>query len=804
MDEKSDAKAEHRDYAKMLEDKRWVLAVAIAIIAVNIFLRIPMLRFQGLFEPDGFFYYSAIRQAVQNNFTVSSYLSISGFPWHNQIGETHGLIYLTVAPYYFLRFFGIGYYTIMRLMPVLFGVAYAILAYYLAKYLANSRLLGLLAMLFVSISSGNLARTAALVYRGDSFVSLFLMLGLFFMIRTLRSKDKRSAYINTALSAFTLSLGMVVWNGYAFIIAIYMLALALLLAYGFIKADDELLKTVTLLTAGLFGTFILEGIWRLIGIGSSAMVLFGASFLVFWIPVFIGCLLASYLLKNRQVIKLAETAKGRMYIMLAAVIAVLIIVATAGGSTVSGALGMTNTGGSIGTTTQELQKPSYSFLFASFNFQMYFAPLGALLFVFFAHLTHNKEHHIIKWVAINTSREFLVLLPYLAVTAYLQSIAIRWNALLSIPLAIFAAYGAYALWALVRNRTIERKTYIVAAAVALGAMILYTMYAGIVPQFKEGGMALAVAIPMAALLAGVFAYDIYAVAKKHMKPAYICAALVGVLVLFNFYLTYGSAVTATQADGINPEFLSAMVWMRNNTPANATAWAVWPDGSVIEGWANRTSYMDSVGGENGTRIYYSAKFLFNTSDDPQYFYSIGKPQYIVARSFWYQELGGLAVEGNVSNASEYGYAMLSSLNVTQNATARFYSFASDEYPYYRALMIIEQQKNGTNKFTAYLGTLGSNQYTEIKHVMFYNTSSYAYSLANTTATNATYNYTLLISYSGSVISGGVILGPTLFNSNVFRLTFLCNYQTCPYDNQDINLTAVYINSDTRIFKVDYK
>ncbi len=68
--------------------------------------------------------------------------------------------------------------------------------------------------------------------------------------------------------------------------------------------------------------------------------------------------------------------------------------------------------------------------------------------------------------------------------------------------------------------------------------------------------------------------------------------------------------------------------------------------------------------------------MFNTTSDTQYLYSIGKPNYLVARSFWYQELGGLAIEGEVTNASQFGFVALSTQQVTHNDTAQFYSFGS--------------------------------------------------------------------------------------------------------------------------------
>jgi asparagine N-glycosylation enzyme membrane subunit Stt3 len=806
MEEKStagDAETENKHhYARLFENKYWTLALAIAIIAVNLFVRVPMLRYQGLFEPDGFFYYAVIRQAVQNNFVVSNYLNISGWPSHNFIGESPGLIYLTVVPYFFLRFAGISYYTIMRLMPVLFGVLDAIVAYYLARYLANSRVLGLLAMFFVSVSSGNIARTASLVYRGDSFISLFLILGLIFMLRALRSSGRKSRYLNAAISAFVLSLGMIVWTGYSFIIAVYMLALLLLIVYGFVKADEDLLRTNTLLTAGLLGTFLLDDAWWLLGLGRRVLLLGGANFFVFWAPILLGNLLAIYLVRNRNRIKLVDTALKRACVLLVAMLAMLVVFFTVFSSSVNSVLIATGATGSIGTTTQELQRPYYAFLFASFSFQLYLAPLALLLFVFFANKIRNNDYFKIKGVTINMNKEFLVIFSYLAVTAFLQSTAIRWNALLSIPLAIFAAYCAYAIGMLVYERTIEHRVIVAVAAIIFDILVAYIVYFNVAPIFGVGTTVMvAIAFLITAVLVVAFAYDVYAAVKSRMELVYVCTAFIAVLLLFNFYETYISAFTASQADGINTQFLQAMAWMQNNTAANATVWAIWPDGSVVEGWANRTSYMDSVGGENGQRIYYSARFLFNTSDDTQYLYSVGKPQYIVARSFWYQELGGLAVEGNITNASAYGYAMLSSLNITQNGTARFYSFTSDTYPYYKALMVL-QQGNSTNKLVAYLGTVGSDQYTEIKYVMLYNTTSNAYNVL-VNPDNSTANYTLLVSYAGTAVSGGVIFGPAMVNSNIFRLTFLCNYYTCPYDNANVTLTAVYINSDTRIFKVNY-
>ena len=61
----------------------------------------------------------------------------------------------------------------------------------------------------------------------------------------------------------------------------------------------------------------------------------------------------------------------------------------------------------------------------------------------------------------------------------------------------------------------------------------------------------------------------------------------------------------------------------------------------------------------------------------------------------------------------------------------------------------------------------------------------------------------MIMYTNRTINGAVILGLDLPSSNLFKFTFLCNYQVCPYDGRNVTMTPVYINGDTRILKINY-
>ena len=69
------------------KNKFLIIGLIILIIVVNVVLRAGLLQFQGLFEPDGFFYYSIIRATVLSHGREPQFLGISGFPSHNFIGE---------------------------------------------------------------------------------------------------------------------------------------------------------------------------------------------------------------------------------------------------------------------------------------------------------------------------------------------------------------------------------------------------------------------------------------------------------------------------------------------------------------------------------------------------------------------------------------------------------------------------------------------------------------------------------------------------------------------------------------------
>ncbi len=816
------------------------MGIAVLIIALNILLRGGLLRNQGLFEPDGFFYYSVIRQAIQNHLIFAAKTSmLSGFPVHNLIGEAPGLMAITTIPYYLLGFTGISYYTIMRWMPIVFGVLEAIVLYFIVKHLSKSRALGLLSMAFLSLSSGNIARTAGTVYRGDSFISLFLMVAILFMLRTYESKDRKWLIINGLLASISLSLGMVVWNGSPFIIAVYLLTLILVLLYAFVKNNKKLILANLVLSLGLILVYLLQAVYVYFGMANFNLP-FGPGVkgpldvMLFYLPLIFGSIIALYAEKIRF-LKDSPSRKATFAIVAIIVLAVVLLaffspelhrVAT-GSESLPPIQTNSTRAAAITQTTQELQPPSYTFLYSSFNIQLglgdlfgwlsyvvgagnnltilvtlLFSWLGLVLYLFMGHREGIGEHHLkVNNTTINLSPPIIAVFAYAFITTYLQYGAIRYNALISIPLAISAALTFYLISSILYKREYKPGIAQYAAAIigiALSAYLLYQFYNYARISFPFDAI---VAVLMVIMLALLIAYIIVALFRRHLKLKYLVICLIIAILAFNLYSTYYESYTAAQADGINPSFLQAASWLKANTPANSTVLALWPDGSVVEGWGNRTSYMDSVGGERGPRIYNFSTFLFNTSPQSSYLYGIGRPDYLVARNFWYEELGGIAQEGLVSNASTYGYETLDRINSTHNSTAAFFSMASSTTPY-KVELVIQTNSNGISTYNAYLGEQGSPRYGLMRSILFFNTSNAEYFWVNSTANN-TINYTLMVPFTGREILGGDILGPSLVKSNLFKFTTLCNNAECPYDNANVTLTLAFANGDTRIYKINY-
>jgi asparagine N-glycosylation enzyme membrane subunit Stt3 len=720
-------------------------------------MRIELMQQQGLFEPDGFTYYAAIKQAIaQGFFLYNNTVNLSGYPWHYKFGEAPGLLYATLIPYAILQFFGVSALAVMRSVAIFFGIMTAVLCYFVVRYLAKSRMLGLLAMLMISVSGGNIIRTGGTVYRGDSFIGVFTLLALLFMLMALYEEKPSRRYMFAFGSALLIGINILVWNGGAVTLSVYIASVMLIFIYGFVSGNESILRKNGLLLLALLVGYLLESLFVSFFHLMDATTVGAIEFVVLFVPVAVANFIAVPLLKNKILLPLLGSVLKRavvLCILICAAIGIMLIVAPSIFSpilNISGVVASNN----AQYTTQELSRPDLGFLFASFGAELILAPIGIILFLLFAHRGGSRTSNITfkNGIGINANYGFAVILAYLFFTAYLQTSAIRYAALVSVPIALFAAYAVY----------------------IIGKMLMpYT--------FKLGGTKIPIVFCYAGLMFIILVYQIIATSQS---------------------------VYNVQADGIGPQFLQAMTWLSNNTASNATVLALWTDGSVVEGWGNRTSFMDSTFGENGTRIEeFARNFLLNSTPAAPYLYNTSyKPDYLLVRQFWLSVFSGIAEEGGITNntinnLTGYGTSQFTTFFTNITASNRTFTFSNDNYT---AELVIHDLNNGTQAIGAYIRPATGGSWTSLKHILFINSSNGAYSLLNYTG-NQTKNFTLCLELNGQNITNAMLLGSALPETNFFKLLIECNQYQCAYNvpGSGVQMQLVYQNADSKIFKINY-
>jgi len=774
-----------------LDDVLFVLGVLL-LVGIAVYYRVPMLHFFGFYEPDGYYHFSVIRAAIENHFVVPHILDISGWPTHTQVVEPAGLYWMTLLPYAILQFLGVSYYNVMRLVPVLFGLFDMLGAYYLSRYLSKDRLFGLLVMLFVALNMGNAARTSALIYRGDTFVTAFLLVSLILAIEIFRAGTSKRKASLALLSGFFLAVCDVVWNGGSFATAVYVFAFALIVILGFAFDRKKLVSDAKYLLGAILVFFVIVQLFMASGAITTPPTFAGSYFFLLFAAMCVGWLLADLLLGDRVSfgkgsIALPESYRHSfapfidtpymrfataMFFILIAVGVIYLVIPSFVYEIFIGNGFVINS--SFAATIQELQPPTPSFIFASFNYQTYLSPMSLILLA----STYAPQYIVELWallllafapyffMKVYDSRGFmggssrlafdfdaglLVLIALFALTAYLQMNAIRFNSLLSVPLSIFSAFTVY--WLL-------------------------------------------------------------SFAKKWKYAYYAGYVLLAVLVVYLFLTASQYVLGLYPADNINTPFINAMFWMRNGTlngtiPGNSVVLTLWPDGSLVEGIANLTSVTDSVGSQNISKADPFAAWLFNSSDDGRFLTSSinGRPDYLVVRTSWMTETGGIFTESEIdTNASYYGYNQFTGVNENINATTQKLTFFDGSG---LTEVTTLQNVNGIQTVGSY-ARINNMSVSPFEYVELYDMDNGNFTLMRQNEFNRTNNQTFLIVYSKVPnstlyfnVTNAYLLGTGIAGSNLVKLLFECNNYACAWDNNAASLHLDYVNSDTKIYSIVY-
>lgn len=763
-----------------------LLAVVIAIIAI--YYRTTMLGFFGFYEPDGFYYYSAIRAIVNNNYAFPPVLATSGWPVQAPIAEAHGMYWLVLIPYAILQYFGVSYYTIMRLIPVAFALLDMVAAYFLSRYLSKDKLLGLLTMIFVALSMGNAARTSALIFRGDTFVTFFLMISLIFFVEVFRQENKNKKIIFALAAGAALAFSNFVWNGGSFADAIFLLSFAAVMLASFAFRKDDVIDSGRYILLSIFFWYLIATIAQLAGF-IPGQQLIGLSYLPIYLMIIVLWLLVYYI--SRNVVNVMRSPVYRVGIIVSGtVIGIMALFLLDPSLTYSIFVsnGFAAAPGSFASTTQELQAPNFAFLSTSFGANLYTAlPNLFLSMSYYSNIQNSiwvSSYGVLGVIALlllfmpylfmqiydsggllsgnpklrlEMNIPVLVIMSYFILTAYLQVHAIRFNSVLSIPIALISAYSLY--WLFAYANSLKTKNFRYAMMAILGIIIIVVLY-----------------------------------------------------YLFNDAGYYSSNLV--QADSINPQFISAMQWLGSNSPRNSVVLTLWPDGSVAEAIANRTVVMDSVGSENGTRATPFAAWILNDSPNPQFLKSriIGSPNYLVVRNSWLIETQGIYIESALpTNESLYGYGTLTSFNESIiNSTARRITFRNQgDYPRVVVTLTYSNQTNNVIGAYAYI-QIDPSHISPFSQLAFYDRDNANFSLITQSKYNTTNGELLMVEYSTLPrqglylnLTGAYVFGPAIAQSNMIKFLYLCNSYYCYWNNNQSKLQFVYGNSDTKIFKIIY-
>jgi asparagine N-glycosylation enzyme membrane subunit Stt3 len=879
----------------------------VVVLGVTIYLRVGMYHLTGFFEPDGFYHYSIIRQAVANNFQIPKYSALSGWPAHTPVIEPNGLYEVTLIPYMVLRYFGVNYYTIMRLIPVLFGIFDVLGAYLLSRYLSKDRFFALLVMAFVALSSGDAARTNALVYRGDGFITIFLIMSLVFALQIFREEKQKRKLLFAAMSGIFLSICNYVWNGAPFATAVYYLAMLLIMLLGFVYDNKRLRSNVTYMALALVIWWLLVRSYEALGfiIVQPLTGIYFVAILIITIAAWLGL---GYGERRSIFKKLAAdgfyTSEAKI-IYAVAIAAVFIIALDIFAHPFLCSVFVDNgaiINNKFSATIQELQPPSFSFLFDSFGINLFANPtsifmalaavlnlnspscnistvyffidfvilLATMLPYFFMQVYDSGKGIIsgIPKIRFEAGEAFAAFAAYFIVTAYLQIHAIRFNSLVAVPIAIFSAYTVY--WLIINSIRKGRLhmlsdgllsvfvsfgigielynfagigvflSLVLAAAFIIVSLLLFSQYGPFKDNvakerkrlwaillaafsiaffaFQFNALQITLGLVYAVILLGVaLAISVYSyLFLSSVNSKYLFMVVLIIFVLGYFDIAYSSDVT--QADFVNPTFLSALNWIRTNTPANSTFLTLWPDGSVIEGWAQRISVTDSVGSQNASKADPFAAWLLNSSPDPKFLTSNinGRPDYFLIRYAWLNELSGIYTEANISlNESYYGYIQFNNFSPSVSGNSIDYIFGSSSG--YKVLVSVTNQSE-VGAYVVEHTKAGQTVLSPFSYVAFYNQNDGNYSILKQTLNN-TNGDMFMITYSGipnpttppeikppfSNMTGALMMGTELAQSNFIRLLYFCNNNVCEWNTNGTvaRMQQVYSNSDTKVFRILY-
>lgn len=229
-------------------NKEAVLLLGILFAALA--LRLYTYGYEYLMGVDPFHHYKIAEYIVTTGeFPGRWYLS--RYPEGELIVQPMGLYYVSVLLYKILGPLGFTFMQAFKLVPPLFGIMTLIPAYFLTKELFG-RKTALFSMLILAFLPAFTYRTMSGFYRGDAFFMFFMVLGLYFYLKSL---DNPKLAVIAGLSFGFMG---VVWNGFIFGFIVLSISLVLYSTTAYVQGKSSKNALLTYIVSVALGAGIVK------------------------------------------------------------------------------------------------------------------------------------------------------------------------------------------------------------------------------------------------------------------------------------------------------------------------------------------------------------------------------------------------------------------------------------------------------------------------------------------------------------------------------------------------------------------
>lgn len=204
-------------------------AVILAIILVLAFA-IRFFPYYKLnpFDYDTYVHYSVVSQALERNVMPVENV-LDGCPDGIKVNHPLG---------FYLMPWLIGHLASLKFSfafsSLFFSLLTLFLLYILLKKVIGTRA-GLIGVLFLAVCNGYIFRSHAVIYKGDNFVLVPLILSLIFGLHFLTSEKK---LLYSILAGLTSAASVLFWQGYPYALIVYILSLVFFITFDFIKRKE--------------------------------------------------------------------------------------------------------------------------------------------------------------------------------------------------------------------------------------------------------------------------------------------------------------------------------------------------------------------------------------------------------------------------------------------------------------------------------------------------------------------------------------------------------------------------------------